>query len=171
MTASGANLNLSAKTDARGTFRFSAIPIGTYTVTATAPKGTTSLRVDVPGAGAAVTLSLGGLRQIGRTSVTARPPVRGSGTDLSLNAEALTRSPAGGSLPNLLVQLPGAARGANGVVHINGDHGDINYIVDGVQIRRRSTAPSGPSWTRTTSRSSKRSRARTRPSTASASPR
>ncbi len=81
-----------------------------------------------------VTLSVAPLRQIGRTSVTARPPVRGSGTDLSLDAEALTRSPAGGSLPNLLVQLPGAARGANGVVHINGDHGDINYIVDGVQI-------------------------------------
>ncbi len=34
----------------------------------------------------------------------------------------------------MLLQLPGAARGANGVVHINGDHGDINYIVDGVQI-------------------------------------
>jgi len=66
--------------------------------------------------------------------VTARPPLRGSGTDLNLNSEALTRSPAGGSLPNLLIQLPGAARGANGVVHINGDHGDINYIVDGVQI-------------------------------------
>ncbi len=33
-----------------------------------------------------------------------------------------------------MIQLPGAARGANGVVHINGDHGDINYIVDGVQI-------------------------------------
>ncbi len=134
VTASGANLNLSAKTDERGAFRFSAIPVGTYTVTASAPKGSASLRVDVPGAGASVTLSVSQLRQIGRTSVTARPPVRGSGTDVSLGAEALTRSPAGGSLPNLLVQLPGAARGANGVVHLNGDHGDINYIVDGVQI-------------------------------------
>lgn len=134
VTASGANLNLSAKTDERGSFRFSAIPVGTYTVTASAPKGTASLRVDVPSAGAAVTLSVSVLRQIGSTKVTARPPLRGSGTDVSLGAEALTRSPAGGSLPNLLVQLPGAARGANGVVHINGDHGDINYIVDGVQI-------------------------------------
>ncbi|MEA2663356.1 MAG: hypothetical protein QOI11_300 [Candidatus Eremiobacteraeota bacterium] len=134
VTASGANLNLSAKTDERGTFRFSAIPVGTYTVTASAPKGTASLQVDVPGAGAAVTLSVTQLQQIGRTTVTARPPLRGSGTDLSLNAQALTRSPAGGSLPNLLVQLPGAARGAHGVVHLNGDHGDINYIVDGVQI-------------------------------------
>ena len=97
-------------------------------------RGHASLRVDLTGAGTTVTLALGGIRQIGRTSVTARPPVRGSGTDVSLDAETLTRSPAGGNLPNLLVQLPGAARGANGVVHINGDHGDINYIVDGVQV-------------------------------------
>ncbi len=34
----------------------------------------------------------------------------------------------------MLLELPGAARGANGVVHINGDHGDVNYIVDGVPI-------------------------------------
>ena len=46
----------------------------------------------------------------------------------------MTRSPANGSFPELLIQLPGAARGANGIVHINGDHGDINYIVDGVPI-------------------------------------
>lgn len=134
VTASGANSTLSAKTDEHGAFRFAAIPIGTYTVTASAPQGSAALRVDVPGAGASVTLSVTQLKSIGRTTVTARPPVRGSGTDLSLSAQTLSRSPAGGSLPNLLVQLPGAARGANGVVHLNGDHGDINYIVDGVQI-------------------------------------
>ena len=33
-----------------------------------------------------------------------------------------------GSLSGLLIQLPGAARGANGVVHISGDAG----VVDGV---------------------------------------
>jgi hypothetical protein len=133
VTASGSNLTLHAKTDARGVFTIS-VPIGTYDVGVTAPEGSAVLRVDVPAAGANVTLSLTQLKEIGHTSVTARPPVRGSGTDLNLNSEALTRSPAGGSLPNLLIQLPGAARGANGVVHINGDHGDINYIVDGVAI-------------------------------------
>ena len=30
--------------------------------------------------------------------------------------------------------MPGAARGANGVVHINGDHGVINYMIDGVAL-------------------------------------
>ena len=134
VTATGSNRTLRALTDARGTFTIAAVPVGTYDVSVSAPQGSAALRVDVTSAGANVTFSLSQLREIGRTSVTARPPVRGSGTDLSLNAEALTRSPSAGSLPNLLIQLPGAARGANGVVHINGDHGDINYIVDGVQI-------------------------------------
>jgi carboxypeptidase family protein/TonB-dependent receptor-like protein len=134
VTVSGSNLILRGKTDAQGSFRFTSVPIGTYNVDVSAPEGSASLRVDLVSAGANVTISVSKIKEIGRTSVTARPSVRGSGTDLSLNAEALTRSPAGGSLPNLLIQLPGAARGANGVVHINGDHGDINYIVDGVQI-------------------------------------
>ncbi|HEY4441452.1 MAG TPA: carboxypeptidase regulatory-like domain-containing protein [Candidatus Elarobacter sp.] len=134
ITAVGSNLNLHTKTDARGAFTFTAIPIGTYEVDASAPAGTASVRVDLTGSGTTVTLALGHLQEIGRTAVTARPPVHGSGTDLTLSAENLTRSPAGGSLPELLLQLPGAARGANGVVHINGDHGDINYIVDGVPI-------------------------------------
>ena len=30
--------------------------------------------------------------------------------------------------------MPGAVRGANGVVHINGDHGVINYMIDGVAL-------------------------------------
>ncbi len=30
--------------------------------------------------------------------------------------------------------MPGAVRGANGVVHINGDHGVINYMIDGVPL-------------------------------------
>jgi hypothetical protein len=134
ITATGSNLVRRARTDAQGSFRISGLPIGTYTVDATGTQGSASMRVDLPSAGANITLSLSALKQIGRTAVTARPPVQGSGTDLILNAEALTRSPARGSLPDLLIQTPGAARGANGVVHLNGDHGDINYIVDGVQI-------------------------------------
>lgn len=136
VTAVGSNLTLRARTNALGRFTIAAVPIGTYDVTVTAPQGRAALRVDVTGSGggANLTFALSQLREIGRTSVSSRPPVRGSGTDVSLNAEALARSPSGGSLPNLLIQLPGAARGANGVVHLNGDHGDINYIVDGVQV-------------------------------------
>jgi Carboxypeptidase regulatory-like domain/TonB-dependent Receptor Plug Domain len=134
VVATGANTVVRTRTDARGHFVFSALSIGTYNVDVSAPAGRASLRVDLTGSGATVTVALDRLKEIGRTAVTSRPPVRGSGTDVSLNAETLARSPAGGKLSELLVQLPGAARGANGVVHINGDHGDINYVVDGVPI-------------------------------------
>jgi len=134
VNATGSNLTLHAQTDAQGRFTFPAVPIGTYNVDATAPQGNAALRVDVTTAGTTISLDLAPIQVIGRTAVTARPPVAGSGTDLNLNGDMLAHSPANGSLPGLLLQLPGAARGANGVVHINGDHGDINYIVDGVQI-------------------------------------
>ncbi|MBV8530886.1 MAG: TonB-dependent receptor, partial [Candidatus Eremiobacteraeota bacterium] len=35
---------------------------------------------------------------------------------------------------NLEIQMPGGVRGANGVVHMNGDHGVINYMLDGVAL-------------------------------------
>ena len=134
VTAVGSNVALHAQTDAQGRFIFPAVPIGSYDVDVIGTEGSASLRVDVPSAGANITVALTGLKEIGRTTVAARPPLSGSGTDLNLSGDLLTRSPANGSLPVLLLQLPGAARGANGVVHINGDHGDVNYIVDGVPI-------------------------------------
>ena len=134
VTANGGNVTLHAKTDAQGRFTFTAVPIGTYNVDILSSDGTASLRVDVPSAGATVIATLSPIKDIGRVSVTSHPPVHGSGTDLNLSGDLLERSPASGSLPAVLLQLPGAARGANGVVHINGDHGDVNYIVDGVPI-------------------------------------
>ncbi len=134
VTASGGNVRVHTVTDAQGAFTIAAIPSGTYNLDVTAAAGTASLSVDVPAAGATIAVVLSPLKEIGRTAVSVRPPQRGSGTDLNLNNEILSRSPANGSLPALLLQLPGAARGANGVVHINGDHGDVNYIVDGVPI-------------------------------------
>ncbi len=134
VTAVGANVALHELTDAQGKFTFAGVPIGTYDVDASNAGGTASLRVDVPSAGATVIIGITAIKEIGRTAVVSRPPLGGSGTDISLSADQLTHSPANGSLPALLLQLPGAARGANGVVHINGDHGDVNYIIDGVPI-------------------------------------
>lgn len=134
VTAVGNNLNLHTSTDAQGHFSFTALPFGVYDVDATAPAGAAQLRVEVGTAGSTITMTLGALKTIGRVAVGARPPLGGSGTDLTLPSNILTESPANGSLPAILLQLPGAARGANGVVHINGDHGDVNYIVDGIQV-------------------------------------
>lgn len=130
--ASGGNTVLRAKTDSAGRFAFAALPVGTYTLTATSAGSTATVRIDLASGGGYVTLAL--MKEVGEVTVVRTPVIRGSGTDVTLNAEYLSRSPSGGSFPDLLVQLPGAARGANGVVHLNGDHGDINYIVDGVSI-------------------------------------
>lgn len=134
VTVLGNNLRLETKTDQRGHFVFSGIPIGTYNVDIAGSEGTTAMTVDVPSAGTTLTATLNPLKQIGRSTVVSRPPVQGSGTDLTLSNTQITHSPAAGSLPALLLQIPGAARGANGVVHINGDHGVIGYVVDGAPV-------------------------------------
>jgi hypothetical protein len=134
VTVLGNNLTLHATTDANGKFTLAGIPIGTYNVNVAGTAGTATLRVDVPSAGTMITATLNPIKQIGRTVVSSRAPIHGSGTDLALSSTDLTHSPAAGNLPNLLLQVPGAARGANGVVHINGDHGVISYIVDGVPV-------------------------------------
>ena len=60
--------------------------------------------------------------------------VHGSGSDVVLNGTALTRLPFDNSFTQMETQMPGAAQGADGVVHINGDHGVINYMLDGVPL-------------------------------------
>ncbi|MBV8171546.1 MAG: carboxypeptidase regulatory-like domain-containing protein [Candidatus Eremiobacteraeota bacterium] len=134
VTATGNNVQQATRSDQAGDFRFSTLSPGSYTLVASAPGKSGTLLVDLPASGASVTLEM--FARIGSVTATAAhtAPIRGSGTDLTLNSSALSRSPASGSFPEMLIQLPGAARGANGVVHINGDHGDINYIVDGVSV-------------------------------------
>jgi hypothetical protein len=136
VSVSGGNVTLHATCDAAGRFSFSTLPVGSYQVRGTAPDGrTATVRVDLGSGGASVTVALLGLEEIGHTGVTVRAPVgRRSGTDVVLNGEALTRSPGAGSFPEMLLQVPGAARGANGVVHINGDHADVNYVINGVSL-------------------------------------
>ncbi len=128
----GNGLDLSQRSGMSGRFAFASLPIGTYRLSASASQGEVALAVDLSTDGANVSMVL--LKTLARVKVEAVSLVSGSGTDVVLNQTLLVRSPAGGALPNLLLQLPGAARGANGVVHINGDHGDINYVVDGVSI-------------------------------------
>lgn len=136
VTARGQNVSLSTRTDARGRFAFSTLASGEYDLLASKGDLRAHARVELTTSGADVSLTLMRLTTIHQTVVVrpATPPVRGSGTDLTLNQTMLKNSPASTSFPSLLLQLPGAARGANGVVHLNGDHGDINYIVDGVSI-------------------------------------
>jgi len=135
VAARGNNVELRTRTDARGRFLFPSLQLGTYVISADGPGGLAAAAVELASGGATLTLELKPSHDIGHVSATLRtPPVHVAGTDLSLNADALQRSPTNGSFSETLIQLPGAVRGADGVVHLNGDHGVINYIVDGVPI-------------------------------------
>jgi len=133
VSISGNNTVQRTRTDSRGRFAFGNLTVGTYTLTASGALGSSTQRLDLGSAGANIEFELGP-KVIGSVAVLRATTASGAGTDLIVNSQQLARSPAGGSFPELLVQLPGAARGANGVVHVNGDHGDISYIVDGVAI-------------------------------------
>lgn len=133
VTVTGNNTTEVTKTDDRGRFSFGNLSVGHYNVTASAQELRKSAQIELGSSGASLFLELSP-KIVGSVIVTQPAPIHGSGTDLTLTAQDLARSPASGNLPSLLLQLPGAARGANGVVHINGDHGDVNYILDGVPI-------------------------------------
>ncbi|HEY6233748.1 MAG TPA: TonB-dependent receptor, partial [Candidatus Elarobacter sp.] len=133
----GPTMHREAVTDARGTFAFSAVPLGRYTVSGVRGSLSAVVDVDVTSAGESVNLVLKTTKTIGRTSATVTShaaQVQRAGTDVTLNTETISRSPAAGNTSSLLLQVPGAARGANGAVHVNGDHGDINYVIDGVAL-------------------------------------
>jgi hypothetical protein len=133
VTVSGNNTTQQTKTGPDGTFSFGNLAPGQYSVQAASPQGEATQHVDLGAAGSTLALELVP-KQIGKVVVARNAVVRSAGTDVTVNQQQIARSAAGPSLTNQLVQLPGAARGANGVVHINGDHGDINYIIDGVSL-------------------------------------
>ncbi|HXO17611.1 MAG TPA: TonB-dependent receptor [Candidatus Dormibacteraeota bacterium] len=134
VTASGTNATVRTVTDANGRFSFPPLALGTYDVEAHRGDLRARLRVDLGGDGAVVALSLAPLKEIGKVTVSRSLPIRGSGSDVTLNGTDLTRLPYNNSFPEMLIQLPGAVRGANGVVHINGDHGVVNYQINGVAL-------------------------------------
>ena len=132
VTLEGNNLSLVQSTDSAGRFTFGGLNVGTYHVLAETKTGAARADVELGSGDAHVTLTL--LHTVALVKTSTLPPTHGSGTDVTINSQFLQRSPASNNFPSLLMQVPGAARGANGVVHVNGDHGDINYVVDGVPI-------------------------------------
>ncbi len=134
VTVTGNRQTLHATTNARGEFSFPALGLGTYRVEAVSKAENGVLDVDLGSEGANVTVPISALRQIGQVAIARSTTVRGSGADTTLDATALARAPTSDSFPETLIQLPGTARGANGVVHMNGDHGVVDYAIDGVPL-------------------------------------
>jgi hypothetical protein len=134
VTVSGNRQALRATADAHGQTSFGSLAYGTYLVRAELKDLRGTLDVDLSSGGATITIELSMLKGIGGVSVARSVPVNGSGADVVLNATDLTHGTTSDSFPETLIQLPGTARGANGVVHMNGDHGVIDYVVDGVPL-------------------------------------
>jgi hypothetical protein len=134
VTVSGNRQVIRTTTDEHGQFSFAALSFGTYQIRASSKDLNGALNVDLGSGGANITIALSALKEIGNVAVARSIPVRGSGADVQLNSTDLTRSTTSDSFPEALIQLPGTARGANGVVHMNGDHGVIDYVVDGVAL-------------------------------------
>jgi hypothetical protein len=133
VTAAGNNLTVTATTDASGKFTFPPLALGSYELSTRDGDLQDHLSVDLGSGGANVALHLGALTEIGHTVVSRSSTTHGSGSDVVLNSTDLTRSPFK-NFSEMEIQMPGAVRGANGVVHINGDHGVINYMLDGVPL-------------------------------------
>jgi hypothetical protein len=132
--AIGQNLDLEAVTDAAGRFAFPALTVGDYTVIARKDGLIATAEVSLASGGAEVTLALAPTSQIAHTIVSRTPTATRSGTDVTLGATQLARMPADDSISGILTQLPSAARGSNGQIHVNGDHNGLNYYLDGVQL-------------------------------------
>ena len=134
VTALGNNRTVRTATDAKGRFSFPPLALGTYVVMAQLRDLRGEVRVDLGSGGATIEITLGAPSEIAHTVVSRSQVATRSGADVTLNSTALTRLPFDNSFTQMEMQMPGAAQGANGVVHINGDHGVINYILDGVSL-------------------------------------
>jgi TonB dependent receptor/Carboxypeptidase regulatory-like domain len=134
VTAAGNNRTLSTKTDSSGRFRFPPLTLGSYLLSASYGNATGEAHVDLTIGGAAIRIPLSTLKEIGGVTVRSASTIHGSGGDVVLNGTTLAEMPYNNSFSEMMVQMPGAARGANGVVHMNGDHGVIDFQLDGVML-------------------------------------
>jgi hypothetical protein len=136
VTASGNNLTIKTQTNAKGHFSFPPLALGTYEVEARAGDLRGLVRVDLGSGGASIEIAMVKLTEIAHAVVSQSQSlaIHGSGSDVVLNSAALTQLPFNNSFTEMETQMPGAAQGANGVVHMNGDHGVINYMIDGVPL-------------------------------------
>lgn len=139
VSATGNQRTITTTSDANGHFAFPPLAIGTYDVSAKSGDQTGSTSVDLGAGGSTITIDVAASGQvIGKVAaVTPQVPasvIGGSGADTVLNSTALQQLPFNNSFTNMEIQMPGGVRGANGVVHMNGDHGVINYMLDGVAL-------------------------------------
>jgi len=147
ISVQGANGRIIAKatSDAQGNFSFAGISPGTYAVIAQKANfklATAIVRVTTAGA-KPITLSMASeealsLPVIARRLERARnslSPVTG-GSSYSFSQKAIQELPQGNNTPlnQVLLQAPGVVNDSFGQIHVRGDHSDLQYRIDGVQL-------------------------------------
>lgn len=131
--------------DAQGQFSFARVAQGTYAVVAkkaTFKTATTIASVTAAGA-KPVSLSMASeealslpviAQRLGKARNSLSPTTGGS--SYTFTQRALQELPQGNNTPlnQVLLQAPGVAQDSYGQIHVRGDHADLQYRIDGVQL-------------------------------------
>jgi outer membrane receptor protein involved in Fe transport len=141
-TSSG-KLVARAQTDGKGRFSIGGVSPGSYRVSASrGADDVSSAEVQVrAGAAAAAALELGA-RELQTVTVTAQrferarnqlSPATGS-SQYTFGEKAIEQLPQGENTPfnQVLLQAPGVANDSYGQLHVRGDHGDLQYRLNGI---------------------------------------
>ena len=128
-----------------GQFSFNAIPPGTYAVVATGSgfKPATSI-VSVSAKGAApVALAMEAEKEVSlKVAATRLNQARNSlspttgGSKYTFTQQAIQELPQGNNTPlnQVLLQAPGVAQDSFGQIHVRGDHANLQYRINGIQL-------------------------------------
>jgi outer membrane receptor protein involved in Fe transport len=141
VNASG-KLVAQAQSDQHGIFSISGVNPGSYTVIAVKSGNSISAQVEVAaGQTSRAELALGA-KQLATVTVTAQrferarnslSPATGS-SQYTFSEKAIEQLPQGEHTPfnQVLLQAPGVANDSYGQVHVRGDHGDLQYRINGI---------------------------------------
>ncbi len=135
---------LRTASDLKGAFLFTSVPEGEGYHLHVSAVGFTSAHLEKVAVKAGAATSLVVRLSSGETSVTvtadaSRTSLRQKATGASvyrLTSETLRSLPQGQSTPlnQVILQAPGVAQDSFGQLHVRGDHGDVQYRIDGVLL-------------------------------------
>jgi outer membrane receptor protein involved in Fe transport len=142
-----ANGQVVAKTrsDAKGAFSFDKVVAGTYAVTATRQSFKPAIKITVVTAGkpANLTLAMASEQALSLAVVAKRLNVtrnslspQTGGSVYKFTRQAIHDLPQGDNTPlnEVILQAPGVAQDSYGQIHVRGEHGDLQYRINGVQL-------------------------------------